>query len=611
MPVHTPAFTPAMPALRTSLLALALLCHSAWAAPDKPAPRSAIPAASAPAAKPPVRNSAMDAPLFYQVLIAEIQANAGDPGSAYQLYLDAARRHKNGQLFQRAVEVALRARAGEQALTAAKAWRQALPQSRPAAEFTSQILIALGRTNELAAAMRSLIQLTPTLQQPQVISTLPRNLSRLSDKQAAARIIDEATAPWRTRPLEQAEAWAASSEGWLRAANLDKAREGLDRAIALQPGLPVAGLLAIDLMKQSPATEAIVRKQLQRPDASPVVRLAYARQLTLLQRYSEAEPQLETLVRDQPDQMGHWLLLAAIRLELKKLDQAEAALQPVLALAQHPQGRAPDAPVTDGNKAATALNPDLEQAYLLMAQAADLRGKTQDALDWMEKADPRHEKLLTQSQRARLLIRQGRIAEARAIIRAIPEGEPRDAVLKFQAEAQILRESRQWQEAYDVLREATQRFPEESDLLYDRAMMAERLRRFDEMERLLKTVMQLAPDSPNAYNALGYTLADRGVRLDEARPLIERALALRPGDPFITDSLGWLEFRLGRIDEALRLLNQAWTARPDAEIAAHLGEVLWTQGQTERARDIWRQGLQLDRDNETLQQVLQRLNVKP
>ena len=610
MPAHTPAFPLAMPALRTSLLALALLCHSAWAATDKPAPRSATPAASAAEAKPPVRNSEMDAQLFYQVLIAEIQANAGDPGSAYQLYLDAARRHKNGQLFQRAVEVALRARAGEQALTAAKAWRQALPQSRPAAEFTSQILIALGRTAELAPALRSLIQLTPAPQQPQVIANLPRSLSRLSDKEAAARIIDEATAPWRSRPLEQAEAWAASSEGWLRAAKLDKAREGLDRAIALQPDLPVAGLLAIDLMKQAPDTEAIVRKQLQRADASPVVRLAYARQLALLQRYSEAEPQLETLVREQPDQMGHWLLLAAIRLELKKLDQAEAALQPVLARAPSTQGRAPDAPATDANKAA-ALNPDLEQAYLLMAQAADLRGKTQDALDWMERADPRREKLLTQSQRARLLIRQGRIPEARAIIRAIPEAEPRDAVLKFQAEAQILRDARQWQEAYEVLREATQRFPEESDLLYDRAMMAERLRRYDEMERLLKTVIQLAPDSPNAYNALGYTLADRGVRLDEARTLIERALTLRPGDPFITDSLGWLEFRLGRIDEALRLLNQAWTTRPDAEIAAHLGEVLWTQGQTERARDIWRQGLQLDRDNETLIEVLKRFNVKP
>lgn len=549
--------------------------------------------------------------MFYQVLIAEIQANAGDPGSAYQLYLEAARRHKNAQLFQRAVEIALRARAGEQALAAAKAWRQALPQSRPAAEFQSQILIALGRTNEIAEALRNLIQLTPAPQQPQVITNLPRIVSRLSDKQASARIIDEATEPWRTRPKAQAEAWLASSEAWLRANQLDKAREGLQRAISLQPGLPTAGLLAVELMKQWPDSEAIVRQQLQRPDASTVVRLAYARQLTLLQRYNDAEPQLETLVRSQPDQMGHWLLLAAIRLELKKPNEAEVALQPVLALANNPTGRTPELTSTDGHKANPSLNPDLEQAYLLMAQAADLRGKTQEALDWMERADPRHEKLLTQSQRARLLIRQGRISEARTIIRNIPEGEPRDAILKFQAEAQILRDARQWQEAYEVLREATQRFPDDADLLYDRAMVAERLRRYDDMERLLKTVMNLAPDSPNAYNALGYSLADRGVRLDEARPLIERALSLRPGDPFITDSLGWLEFRLGRIDEALRLLNQAWTARPDAEIAAHLGEVLWQQGQAERAREVWRKGMQLDRNNETLVEVLKRFNVQP
>lgn len=549
--------------------------------------------------------------MFYQVLIAEIQANAGDPGSAYQLYLEAARRHKNAQLFQRAVEIALRARAGEQALAAAKAWRQALPQSRPAAEFQSQILIALGRTNEIAEALRNLIQLTPAPQQPQVITNLPRIVSRLSDKQASARIIDEATEPWRTRPKAQAEAWLASSEAWLRANQLDKAREGLQRAISLQPGLPTAGLLAVELMKQWPDSEAIVRQQLQRPDASTVVRLAYARQLTLLQRYNDAEPQLETLVRSQPDQMGHWLLLAAIRLELKKPNEAEVALQPVLALANNPTGRTPELTSTEGHKANPSLNPDLEQAYLLMAQAADLRGKTQEALDWMERADPRHEKLLTQSQRARLLIRQGRISEARTIIRNIPEGEPRDAILKFQAEAQILRDARQWQEAYEVLREATQRFPDDADLLYDRAMVAERLRRYDDMERLLKTVMNLAPDSPNAYNALGYSLADRGVRLDEARPLIERALSLRPGDPFITDSLGWLEFRLGRIDEALRLLNQAWTARPDAEIAAHLGEVLWQQGQAERAREVWRKGMQLDRNNETLVEVLKRFNVQP
>lgn len=605
MPAPTPVFSPVLPVLRSGLAAAALWCTHAWAVPVAPPP-SAASAASEVVAKPPVVNSDMDAALFYQVLIAEIQSNASDPGSAYQLYLEAARRLKKPQLYQRAVEVALRARAGEQALTAAKAWRLDHPDSLQAAEFTSQILVALGRANEVAAPLRSMLQLTPAAKLPQTLATLPRNLARLPDKPATARLIDEVTAPWRTGPQEQAEAWAASSEGWLRAGDMTQSRSSLNRAIALKPELPIAGLLAIDLMKASPDSEALVLAQLKRPDASPVVRLAYARQLTLLQRYKEAEPQLEMLVREQPEQMGSWLLLAAIRLELRKIDQAEAALQPVLALAQNPGTRTPD---TNGKQNNT-LNPDLEQAYLLMSQAADLRGKSEDALRWMEMADPRHEKLLTQSQRARLLTRLGRLPQARAVIRAIPENEPRDAALKFQAEAQILREARQWQSAYDVLKEATQRFPEDPDLLYDQAMMADRLKQHDEMERLLRTVIRLAPDNANAFNALGYTLADRGVRMDEARTLIERALTLRPADPFITDSLGWLEFKLGRHDEALRLLEQAWRARPDAEIAAHLGEVLWVKGQTDRARDIWRQGLKQERGNDTLQETLKRLQIK-
>jgi hypothetical protein len=164
-------------------------------------------------AKPPVVNSSLDGPLFYQMLVAEVQANAGDAGSAYQIYLEAARRHQIGQLYQRAVEIALRGRAGEQALAAAKAWRQAMPQSKEASEFTAQILMALGRTADLATPLRTLIQLTPTPQQPLVISALPRNLSRLADKKAAAQVLDDATLPWRQPPLELAEAWAASAEG--------------------------------------------------------------------------------------------------------------------------------------------------------------------------------------------------------------------------------------------------------------------------------------------------------------------------------------------------------------------------------------------------------------
>jgi Flp pilus assembly protein TadD len=130
------------------------------------------------------------------------------------------------------------------------------------------------------------------------------------------------------------------------------------------------------------------------------------------------------------------------------------------------------------------------------------------------------------------------------------------------------------------------------------------------MERLLRRVMALKPDHPHAHNALGYSLADRGLRLPEARELIARALSLSPGDPFITDSLGWVEFKSGNLPEALRILQGAYKSRPDAEIAAHLGEVMWAMGRREQALTVWREGLTLSPDNDTLRDTLKRLRVK-
>ncbi|MBI2732521.1 MAG: tetratricopeptide repeat protein [Aquabacterium sp.] len=583
---------------------LALGCLSTAFAQDNAAapPADASPGAKTSfAAKPPVQNSAMDGALFYQILVAEVQANAGDAGSAYQLYLESARRHQISQLYQRAVEIALRGRAGEQALTAAKAWRQAMPQSREASEYTAQILLALGRTSDLAAPLRTLIQLTPTPQQPQVLASLPRTVARLNDKRAAAQVIDDATQPWRQPPLELAEAWAASAEGWMQAKDYDKSMAALDKAAALKPSLPNPGLIAIDLMNIDPRAEQFVKRVLARPDAPSLVRLAYGRKLAGTQRYAESAEQLEQLLAAQPDQMGTWVTLAAVRLELKQLDKAEAALQPLLK------------PAPSGDKA-SAASPDandVEQAYLLMSQIAEQRNQLAQSSAWLERADPKHERLNIQAQRARLLVKQGKIAEARKLIRDLPEAEPRDAVMKVQAEAQLLRDVRQWEEAYKVLDEATKRFPEDSDLLYDQAMLGERLKKFTEMEAQLRKVMEMAPDNPNAFNALGYSLADRGIRLDEARTLIKKALELRPGDAFITDSLGWLEFRAGNGAEALRILNEAYQSRPDPEIAAHLGEVLWTQGKQDEARQLWLDAFKREPDNDTLKETLTRFKIKP
>jgi tetratricopeptide (TPR) repeat protein len=232
------------------------------------------------------------------------------------------------------------------------------------------------------------------------------------------------------------------------------------------------------------------------------------------------------------------------------------------------------------------------------------------AENWLAKIDNGDDLVGTQARRASLLARQGKLQQARDLVRALPERNADDKKQKFLAEVQLLRDAKQYQPAYDMLLKASTAAPEDSDLLYDQAMVAEKLNRMDEMERLLRRLIELKPDNQNAYNALGYSLADRKVRLEEARTLIQKAVQLAPDDPFIADSLGWVEYRLGNMEEASRILEAAYKRRPDPEIAAHLGEVLWAAGKRDRAVAVWKEASLADADNETLQETLKRLRVK-
>jgi tetratricopeptide (TPR) repeat protein len=246
----------------------------------------------------------------------------------------------------------------------------------------------------------------------------------------------------------------------------------------------------------------------------------------------------------------------------------------------------------------------------MLAQAAEQRGDIAGAEAWLARVGPEGPALDVQTRRAALLARQGRVDEARELIRVLPENNDEEARAKLAAEAGVLRGVKQWALAHEVLSRAVQRFADDTELLYELAMMAEKLQRHDEMERLLRRVIALKPDDAHSHNALGYALADRGVRLPEAKALIERALELAPGDPFIIDSLGWVEYRLGQREQALKLLRQAYAARPDTEIGAHLGEVLWSLGQRDEARQVWRESRGRDGANEVLRETLARLRVE-
>ena len=595
-----------------AVLWAALAAAGLAAAGGARAQAAAAPAAAASAPAP--ASSALDAPLFYQLLIGEIELNAGRAGNAYEVILDAARRQGDDALYQRAVEIALQARAGDQALAAARAWGTAKPRAVAPLRYQAQILLAMGRLGEVAEPMAGWLARLPSVEQPGLIAGLPRILQGQNDRAAVLRLVEQLLLPYLDQAGTRTAARVTLGRVHLAAGHRPQALGLARAALADDPGAAGPVLLALELLPGDDEAERLVTGYLERPGAEPVVRLAYVRHLTQVQRYTDASRQLEQLTRDQPQLPEPWLTLGALRLELKQPAEAEQALLRYVELAgaQPAAAAASDDDDDDAvpGHAAGAGPRDLTGAWLLLAQAAEQRGDLAAAERWLAKVDNPQRELERQSRRAALLVRQGRLKDARALIQAVPERTGDDARAKLMAEAQLLRDARHWREAAEVLDAANRRFADDPDLHYERAMVAEKLAQWAEMERLLRRVIALKPEHPHAHNALGYSLADRGLRLDEARTLIRRALELAPGDPFITDSLGWVEFRLGNRDEALRLLRQAYGARPDTEIAAHLGEVLWAAGQRDEARRVWQQAHARDAANEVLRETLTRLKVR-
>lgn len=553
-------------------------------------------------ANPAPTNSNLSAPLFYQLLLGELNVSAGDPGAGYSLILDAARKQNDPELFRRAVEIALQARSGDAALSAARAWSQAIPVSPDADRFELQILLALNRAGETAPVLRRLVEQAPALTRNDAINAIPQIYARAPDKAEALRVVREALTPSLRQNAFAAAAWTTIGFMELLADQLPQALASARSGHTAEPASPFPALLAIELVERGQASaEPVVKGQLK---ASPptaggnnAVALAYARLLFDMQRQAEARTLLENLTRVQPDTPEPWLLLATLQVQDKRLPAATQSVQTYMALLRQ----------AGDERAARGLT----QAYLLMAQIAERQKDYATASAWLDRIENADDIMAAQMRRASLLANQGQMAKARALLRNHPERRPDDARLKFVAEAQLLRDFKDWQKAYEVYGEAVARFPRDSDMLYDQAMMAEKLDRIDEMERLLRKVIEVNPDQHQAYNALGYSLADRGLRLTEARQLIEKAVAMAPEDAYIQDSLGWVLFRQGESKRAIDVLETAFARRPDAEIAAHLGEVLWTSGDRERALKIWREGLLLASDNETLLGTLQRLRVKP
>ncbi|WP_418317692.1 tetratricopeptide repeat protein [Piscinibacter sakaiensis] len=581
-------------------LALGLLAAPAQAQPTAK-PSSLALAASG----PQVDNSALDAQLFYQLLIGELELRAGAPGTAFQIILDAARKERNEQLFKRAADIALQARAGEQSLIAARAWRKALPKSLDAHRYEIQLLVALGRPIETQDPLKSLIRLTPAAERAALINSLPRFFANASDKKAIPPLLEEVLTEFTEEPASRLAALQALSGAWLIAQEPATALTLARRAQGIDPASEATLLLALQLLPTAPEAESLVTTFFEVQPDNVNMRMLYARVLSGAQRFTDAIAQLELVTRIAPDRASAWLTLGALQLEVRHAREATASLEKFLALSDAGGASlAADNDDTGGNVEQARI-----QAWLMLAQAAEQRGEYKAAEDWLARVDNPQRALEVQQRRASLLAKQGKIAEARALIQKLPDKDVEATRSKLFAESQLLRDAKMWKEADAVLSKGLERFKDDVDIMYEKSMLAEKLDNMAEMERLLRRVIELKPKHHHAHNALGYSLAERNIRLPEAKQLIEKALELAPGDPFITDSLGWVEYRLGNMSEALRLLRKAYQMRPDTEIGAHLGEVLWVSGQTDEARRIWREARGRDAGNDVLRETLARLRA--
>ncbi len=575
-------------------------------------------------------DSGLDEYVFYRLLVSEVEWRRGEASQAYPWALEAARHSRDDALFRRTVDMAISNHAGEQALNATRLWRQALPQSVHALDTQAAVLVALGRTADATEPVQTMLDLTPAPLRPAAIGRLTQMTMRSQDPKGTAQWLEAVLQPWREAPATRGVSLAAMARSWAITGDIERTLSLAHQAQQAEPHLEATAQLGLELMEAEPRAEVLVTQYLRQPQVDDTtIRIGYARRLTRQHRYTEALAQTEALTRNHPEMAAGWLLRGALQMEVSLPAAAILSLQQFLALddkassgstpaASQAPSQTPSQTPSQEDRDEDSLddeNPDHReraQAYLMLAQACEQTQDYAGAQTWLQRLGEAEggDNSNVIIRRASLLQRQGQLQNALDLIHTLPNSTPAEARLRIGSEAQLLRNAQAWPQAYEVLRQGTQQLPDDADLLYEQAMMAERLQRPSEMEDLLRRVMTLKPDHHHAYNALGYSLAERNERLDEARDLIAKALVLAPGDPYITDSLGWVEFRLGHLPQALELLQKAHDRRPDTEIAAHLGEVLWASGQQDKARAIWRDGLHRDAQNPVLQETLQRLHIK-
>ena len=549
--------------------------------PDDDDDDDAPPPAEEPA-RPPSKLPPQDLSeqLLYSILLGEIAAQRGSPADAAQTYLDLARKTRDPRIARRAVELATFARTPEVALDAARLWHESDPESPQGLRTVTVLLVNAKRVDDATPYIAKLLAAKD--QAAGGFLQLGQLLGQNTDKSANLRVVRKLAEPYP----QVAEAHFAIAQAALAANDEALALLELTRAASIRPGWDLTAIFEAQILRRRSPGEAIERLGafLDKYPTARDVRMNYARLLVGEKRYPEARTQFEKLLSLHKDDGEAIYGVGLLALQAKDYATAESNLTRLLEIGfRDPNG-----------------------LRFTLAQVAEEQKDWPRAIGWYDSIKRGEHAMPARMRTANALAKQGKLEEARRYLQTVNAGEGERVQLQI-AEAQLLRDAHRPKDAFDLLDKALAASPKQPDLLYDYALTAEKLNRLDLLESNLRQLIELKPDHAHAYNALGYSLADRNERLPEARKLIEKALELAPEDYYIMDSMGWVLYRMGDLKGAAQQLRRAWKGRPEGEIGAHLGEVLWVLGERAEAEGIWREALEASPDSDTLQKTIQRL----
>ncbi len=518
--------------------------------------------------------------LLFKILVAEVAGQRGKIDIAVENYLELARSTRDPVVIERATRIAVYARDNDAAYEAATLWTEVDPESPDAHQVLAVMTLRRGNINQALYHLEKIIAASKG-KLDQKLWMIANFLGREEDQVAVMELMERLM----ENHMDDADAIYAFAHVTARMGDMERSRKLLERVLELKPDNDAAAMTYVSLLqKMGNTNEAVDWLEVILKDREDDfnLRMAYARLLTDAKRFDDARRQFEILSVQAPNNVDILYALGLLYLQVNRLDEAEQYFTRLGKLKKR---------VFDAN-------------YYL-GRIAEERKELDKATDLYEGVHGGENYFDARIRLSLILAKQGEIEKALNNIRSIEKPKDANRLILIQAEGEILTEQKRYAEAMDVFNKAIEE-QTHPDLLYSRAMLAEKMGRLDILEADLKEIIAQDADNATALNALGYTLADRTDRHAEALTYIQRAYELSPNDFYILDSMGWVMYRLGRLDEAVDFLRKALELRNDPEIAAHLGEVLWVMGDKKAAQQVWETALQDTPTDDRLLKVIER-----